>query len=128
MNSLCYGIGARDEQSNLDPIADFLDDYFKFSDENKVINLPSQNNNITLYSSSMNFTIENNKTTSKNYQIGKYIALPKRKINQQHTWKVRDLLIKHIDSAKKSILLSLNHFNIREVSDALIRAIKGAKY
>ncbi len=103
-------------------IADPLEDYTKSSEV--ITNLPSLSL-VSLYSSSMNFKVKINKPSSLNYKKGKFIALKKRKdFNNNQTWKVRDLLIKSIDNANFSILCSLNHFNIRSVSDALIRAVK----
>ncbi|OUR92923.1 hypothetical protein A9Q84_20655 [Halobacteriovorax marinus] len=88
-----------------------------------VNNLPNTGES-TLYSSSMNYSIKDNKTTSAAYKQGKYIKLSRIGGTRNQTWQVRDIIIKRIDSAKKNILLSLNHFNIRAISDALIEAVK----
>ncbi len=88
---------------------------------NKLENLPDSSE-VTLLSSSMNYTIKNNKPSSKAYKLGKYYTLSRRNGVKNQTWKVRDTIIKHINNAKKNIYLSLNHFNIREISDALIKA------
>ena len=104
--------------------ADALNDYTKLTDEDVVINLPSENTDLCLYSSSMNFKVKANRPSSSAYSLGKFISLGRVKVNGEQTWKVRDLLIKKIDAAKKTIELSLNHFNIRAVSDALIAAVK----
>lgn len=86
-------------------------------------NLPN-NSEVTLLSSSMNFTIKENRPSSKSYKIGKYYTLSRRNGVKNQTWKIRDAIINHIDNAKKNIYLSLNHFNIKEISDALIKAVK----
>lgn len=87
------------------------------------INLPSDSET-TLYSSSMNFSIKENSPSSSAYKSGKYITLSRIGGTSKQTWQVRDAIISRIDSAKKNIYLSLNHFNIKEISDALIRAVK----
>ncbi|MFA6236388.1 MAG: phosphatidylserine/phosphatidylglycerophosphate/cardiolipin synthase family protein [Bacteriovorax sp.] len=103
--------------------ADALEDY-KNAEGEVVINRPSAGDPV-LYSSSMNFNIKNNVESSADYKTGKYISLRARLDSKgEQTWVVRDLLIKAINNAKSSIYLSLNHFNIREVSDALINAVK----
>ncbi|EQC47981.1 phosphatidylserine/phosphatidylglycerophosphate/cardiolipin synthase family protein [Bacteriovorax sp. Seq25_V] len=86
-------------------------------------NLPTSKD-VSLYSSSMNFTLKKNSTTTKAYGEGKYFALSKRGGAKNHTWLVRDLIIKEINAAKSNIYLSLNHLNIRDVTDALIEAVK----
>lgn len=90
---------------------------------NNIQNKPS-NGNVVLYSSSMNFKIKVNKPTSKNYKIGKYYTLSRDGGVKNQTWTVKDLIIKNIKSSKKNIYLSLNHFNIKAISDALIEAVK----
>lgn len=89
-------------------------------------NIASKNNDMVLYSSSQNWTIQENKPGSANYKAGKYHSLKKRLYSNssEQTWIVRDALIEAINAAQKSIYLSLNHFNIRMVSDALIAAVK----
>jgi phosphatidylserine/phosphatidylglycerophosphate/cardiolipin synthase-like enzyme len=115
---------ARDMVTAGEDNAEALEDYTKVTDEDVIINLPTDNKALSLYSSSMNFKIKENMPSSSAYKLGKYIALGRVKVNGEQTWKVRDLLIKKINGAKKSIRLSLNHFNIRAVSDALIAAVK----
>ncbi len=86
---------------------------------------PNEKGVMELYSSSMNFDVAANKVGSAALALGKYFSLKKRtNTTKEQTWIVRDVLIKHINAATKSIQLSLNHFNIREVSDALIEAVK----
>lgn len=80
-------------------------------------------NNTSLYSSSMNFSLKKNSLTSKVYLTGKGYGLVKKLDKGEHTWLVRDLLITEIGKAKKNILVSMNHLNIREVSDALVAAV-----
>lgn len=89
-------------------------------------NVASANSDMTLYSSSQNWTLSENKPGSAGYKIGKYNTLKKKTYanSTEQTWVVRDALIAAINKAEKSIYLSLNHFNIRDVSDALIAAVK----
>ncbi len=77
---------------------------------------------IIFYSSSMNYkvTTPNKRDKAKGSTIG-LKRIPNKK-NQ--IWTVKDALIKTIRSAKKNILLNINHFNIREISDELIEAVK----
>lgn len=75
-----------------------------------------------LKSSSMNFSLSENAISSKAYSDGKFMGLAKKIVNGEHSWLVRDLLISEIKKARKSILVSMNHLNIREVSDALVEA------
>lgn len=88
--------------------------------------VPVVKSSMALYSSSMNWNIIANKPTAQAYKIGKYVSLKAKKYpnSDEQTWVVRDVLIKHINEAEKNIYLSLNHFNIRAVSDALIAAVK----
>jgi phosphatidylserine/phosphatidylglycerophosphate/cardiolipin synthase-like enzyme len=89
-------------------------------------NVPNSQMDMALYSSSMNWTLKENPPTSVMYKAGKFSTLVKKTYSgsKDQTWTVRDALIGAIKSANKSIYLSLNHFNIREVSDALIEAVK----
>ena len=91
---------------------------FKYS-----TNLPAKTTSV-LYSSSMNYISKVNKPNSAAYKKGKYITLSRNGGTRNQTWQVRDAIIKEIDNAKKNVLLSLNHFNIKAISDALIRAVK----
>lgn len=92
----------------------------------KSINIPTENMDMTLYASSMNWTLKDNPKDSKLLSSGRYQSLVAKKdpASKEQLWTVRDILIQNINSAKKSIYLSLNHFNIRPVSDALIEAVK----
>jgi len=103
-------------------VASALSDYEQIVN-GKVQNLP-QEDEIGFYSSSTNFTIRDNKESSKAYKAGKYITLVRRGGTANQTWHVRDRLIRAIDNADDSILMGVNHFNIKLVSDALIRAVK----
>lgn len=87
---------------------------------------PNKESSMIFYSSSMNWSIKDNKPTSKDFIAGKYQSLQKIKSNDEdeQTWVVRDALIDAIRKSEKSIYLSLNHFNIRSVSDELIHAVK----
>lgn len=78
---------------------------------------------ITLYSSSMNYTYAENPASSAASQEGKFVKLvPKGGGNGPYT--VRDAIIKSINNAKKSIHCSFNHFNMLEISQALVEASK----
>lgn len=89
-------------------------------------NVATKNSDMILYSSSQNWLAVDNKETTANYKIGKYVSLKKKTYanSTEQTWVVRDALIEAINNASKSIYLSLNHFNIRMVSDALIAAVQ----
>lgn len=82
-----------------------------------------QDSDVTLYSSSMNMSFKTKNTPAQSAK-GTYYKAERKIEDQTHTWRVRDMIIEEIDNAKESIFLCLNHFNIREVSDALIRAVK----
>jgi phosphatidylserine/phosphatidylglycerophosphate/cardiolipin synthase-like enzyme len=92
----------------------------------KQLNEPNLNSNIILFSSSMNWTLKDNAPTSTAYKAGKYQSLVKKNYSgsNEQRWTVRDITIKSIRNAKKSIYLSLNHFNIRVISDELIKAVE----
>lgn len=76
---------------------------------------------VTLYSSSMNYDYVAN--TASAVQEGKFIKLvPKGGGNGP--WTVRDAIIDAISHAKKSIHCSFNHFNILDISKALVDAAK----
>ena len=98
----------------------------KLTDNSFKDNSASKNSDMTLYSSSQNWNFVENKEGSANYKLGKYYSLKKRTYanSSEQTWIVRDVLIDAINKANKSIYLSLNHFNIRMVSDALIAAVQ----
>lgn len=115
---------SKDMITNGEDNAEALEDYPK-AEGSKVENKPSNDKNMVLYSSSMNFTVSPYKPTSAAYKTGKYITLSRRKdATGEQTWYVRDVILKHIKEAKKNIYVNLNHFNIRAVSDALIEAVK----
>lgn len=92
----------------------------------KKVNLPKYEADMALYSSSMNWNLKENAPTSAVFKTGKYLTLTKKTYpnSTEQTWTVRDALIIAIRAAQKSIYLSLNHFNIRAVSDELIAAVK----
>ncbi len=74
---------------------------------------------VTLYSSSMNYNYVDN--TAAASQEGKFIKLvPKGGGNGPYT--VRDAIIGAIKKAKKTIHCSFNHFNLLEISQALVEA------
>ena len=109
------------------PAAQLTDDFTKMKG-GTVVNEPEKDSEISLYSSSMNWYLEPVKQTTAAYKAGKYMDLEPKKTKvgdaEEQTWVVRDVIIDHIKKARKSIYLSLNHFNIRAVSDALIDAVK----
>ena len=79
--------------------------------------------NVTLYSSSMNYDYLENQSSTAAYQKGQYIKLsPKGGGKGPYT--VRDAIILGINNARKSIYCSFNHFNQKEVADALLEASK----
>ncbi len=98
----------------------------KMNEVIKPSNEPNLNSDIALYSSSMNWTLKDNPSASAVYKSGKYQTLVSRPYpgTSNQMWTVRDILIQSIRKSKKSIYLSINHFNIREVSDELIKAVK----
>lgn len=104
-----------------------LEDFTK-AKAGAIINEPTRGVDATLYSSSMNWDVVPMKTTTVAYKAGKYYDLNPKKVKvaagEEQTWIVRDMIISHINKARKNIFLSLNHFNIRGVSDALIEAVK----
>lgn len=115
---------AKDMITDGEENAEALEDYTK-NEDSTIANTPSSNKNMVLYSSSMNFKVSKYKPTSSAYKTGKYLNLTRRKDSTgEQTWYVRDVIIKHINEAKKNIYVNLNHFNIRAVSDALIEAVK----
>lgn len=75
---------------------------------------------VTLYSSSMNYDYAPN--TASAVAEGKYIKLVKR--GAVEPWIVRDAIIDAISKAKKTVHCSFNHFNILEISQALVEASK----
>ncbi len=78
---------------------------------------------VTLYSSSMNYDYPENATSSEQYNQGRYIRLtPKGGGKGPYT--VRDAIISAIKNAKTSIYCSFNHFNILDISQALVEAAK----
>lgn len=77
----------------------------------------------TLYSSSMNYDYVENDSSTAAYQGGQFVKL-KAKGGGKGPYTVRDALISGISKAQKSILCSFNHFNIKEVANALIEASK----
>lgn len=99
----------------------------KMSEEvskNKFAFFPKYESNITMYSSSMNWLVKFNNEATSTYQSGRFVSLYRNGGTKNQIWTVKNALIESIDSAKDSILVCLNHFNIKEVSNALIRAVK----
>ena len=72
----------------------------------------------------MNFLTKKNKKDSRKYAKGHYINLLRKGGTKNQTWIIRDEIIKEIRNSKKNILLSLNHFNIKEIAIALLEAVK----
>ena len=78
---------------------------------------------IQFHSSSFNLEARPNKPESAAALAGKALALRlKKDQNSQEPWAIRDLLIASIDQAKVRVDCAFNHFNIREIADALLRA------
>jgi phosphatidylserine/phosphatidylglycerophosphate/cardiolipin synthase-like enzyme len=76
---------------------------------------------VTLYSSSMNYDYVNNSAAAS--QEGKFIKLV-AKGGGKGPYTVRDAIISAIRGARKSIHCSFNHFNMLEISQALVEAAK----
>ncbi len=87
---------------------------------------PRFHRDMVLVSSSMNWNYNDNSEKSLNFKSGRYQSLTKKmKPNgEDQTWTVTDAIIQAIDGAETSIIVCLNHFNIRAVSDALMRAVR----
>ncbi len=91
----------------------------------ELANLPSAAASMTLFSSSMNSVIKENAPTSAAFRKGRSITLQDRTLaDGSQPWVVSTALIEAIDNAKHSVWLSLNHFNLYSVSQALIRAVE----
>jgi phosphatidylserine/phosphatidylglycerophosphate/cardiolipin synthase-like enzyme len=78
--------------------------------------------NIKLYSSSMNYTIT--APRKRDFDKGSVIGLKRKPNKKNQIWTVKDQIIKAINEAKTNIFLNINHFNLKEISDALIEAVK----
>ena len=76
------------------------------------------------YSSSMNFTLSQNKPSSTKQKQGRQFSLVRKGGKENQIWTIRDEMIAAIKNAEHSVHLSLNHFNIKEISDALIEVVK----
>ncbi len=96
---------------------------YEFFDGNKVYNQPRYYDP-GFYSSSQNFTLKKTKVGSKDYEKGRFYKMSRRGGVKNQTWFVKDMILEAINSAESQILVSLNHFNIHEISDALIEAVK----
>ena len=96
---------------------------YQYFDGSKILNLPRKNNP-GLYSSSQNFTISKNETTSKNFKNGKSYKMTRRGGVKNQSWFIKDMILEAVNGAESQILVALNHFNVREISDALIEAVK----
>ncbi len=96
---------------------DAVEDRLPYDDKNH----QTLGKEVTLYSSSMNYNYVDN--TAAASQDGRFIKLaPKGGGNGPYT--VRDAIISAIKNAKKSIHCSFNHFNMLEISQALVEASK----
>lgn len=82
------------------------------------------NEDFSLISSSMNFKFKPYKENSSYFKKGRTLRMSKIKKPKEGLYTVSNSMIKAIDNAKENILLSLNHFNLYSVSEALIRAVK----
>ena len=86
------------------------------------------NDNPQFFSSSNNWLFEENKqlnsTDKKRFQKGQYLTYQRNMNGDEQTFYVRDKIIKLLDAAQESIYLSINHFNLSELADALIDAVK----
>lgn len=78
-----------------------------------------------LYSSSMNFSLSDYRSTSATYKQGRYVRMTRIKDeDKEQIWTVRDKIIEHINKAQTNIYASLNHLNIESVAVALVNAAK----
>lgn len=76
---------------------------------------------ITLYSSSMNYDYVENAASTEAFAQGKFVKLaPKGGGKGPYT--VRDAIIKSINQASATIYCSFNHFNMLDISKALVEA------
>lgn len=78
---------------------------------------------VTFYSSSMNYDYVENAAASAAAQEGKFIKLV-AKGGGKGPYTVRDAIISAINNAKTSVHGSFNHFNMKEISEALVNAAK----
>ncbi len=78
---------------------------------------------VTLYSSSMNYTYVDNAAATEAAQSGKYVKLV-QKGPGKGIYTVRDAIISAIKGARKTIHCSFNHFNMLEISQALVEAAR----
>jgi len=78
---------------------------------------------IRFHSSSFNLEARPNRPESAAALAGKGLALRlKKDPNSREPWAIRDLLIGAIDQARVRVDCAFNHFNIKEIADALLRA------
>jgi phosphatidylserine/phosphatidylglycerophosphate/cardiolipin synthase-like enzyme len=116
---------SEDIRTTNDEISSALNIYPKDnnSTKNEVENLLNPS---TLYlaSSSMNFKYAPTEVYSTHQSKAKYLTSSKKTVNGEHTMIVKDEIINRIRNAKKTIYAGLNHFNIAEVSNELIAAVK----
>jgi phosphatidylserine/phosphatidylglycerophosphate/cardiolipin synthase-like enzyme len=78
--------------------------------------------NLSLISSSMNYKVT--APSKRDFNKGSIIGLKRIPNKSNQIWMVKDSIIKAIGMAKHSIHLNINHFNLIEISDALIAATK----
>jgi len=78
--------------------------------------------NLSLISSSMNYKVTS--PSKRDFKKGSIIGLKRIPNKTNQIWMVKDSIIKAIGMAKHSIHLNINHFNLKEISDALIAATK----
>lgn len=102
-------------------IAPSLDYYF--FDGNLPVNIP-RGYDPGFFSSSQNFSLEKNKKDSSLFAKGRYYSLERLGGTKNQETFVKDTIITEIRQAKRQILVGLNHFNIKEISDELIEAVK----
>jgi phosphatidylserine/phosphatidylglycerophosphate/cardiolipin synthase-like enzyme len=82
---------------------------------------------IRFYSSSFNLQASPTGEATASRLSGKAVSLKLKKSLKPEDqggapWAIRDLIIQSIDAAQVSIDCALNHFNIRDIADALLRA------
>ncbi|MFN7684881.1 MAG: phospholipase D-like domain-containing protein [Oligoflexia bacterium] len=97
----------------------------KMATAEDVLSIPEVEANFDplFFSSSMNTVLVPNAKGSKNAEKGRYFSMRDRLgPDGKQTWVIRDLFIEHIDAAQSSVDCAFNHFNIEEISQALVRA------
>jgi phosphatidylserine/phosphatidylglycerophosphate/cardiolipin synthase-like enzyme len=81
-----------------------------------------KDSHIKLFSSSMNYKVS--APRRRDFDKGSVIGLQRIPNKKNQIWTVKDQILEAINKAEKNIFLNINHFNLRDISDALIQAIE----